>query len=74
MTLAEAQTELTDARAALKAARFAISLNDGSGKSLSRPDLYQLQREVAIWERRVNELTAAESGGVGAGYVVPSWD
>ena len=70
ITLAQAQTQLTEALAALSAARKAqgYSISD---RSLQRARVEELQADVGFWEKRVNELTAEAAGATNSGYIVP---
>ncbi len=61
MTLSEAQTQLTEALAALSEARKAIAVGH-KDRSVTRAGLSELRGEVSYWQRVVNEMTAAAAG------------
>ena len=71
LTLADAETYLSNARTALDRAVNAKSVGD-SDRQIARHDLKDLRENVAYWERRVSELsnTADESPGV----LIAKWD
>ena len=60
-TLAEKQTELAEAKAALSAARLAQGYGQGD-RSLQRAPLKDLIADVGRLAREVDELTAAAAG------------
>lgn len=60
-TLSEKQAELTEAKAALAAARLAQSYGQGD-RSLQRAALRELVIDVARVAREVDELSAAANG------------
>jgi hypothetical protein len=71
-TLAEVQTDLAAARAALDAARRSVSYSQGD-RQVTRAPLVALRQEVARLERREAELLAAAGGATNAGIITASW-
>lgn len=61
ITLAQAETHLAEALAALSKARGNISYSI-AGRSLQRPQLQALQSDVDYWNNKVNELTDDNQG------------
>ena len=72
ITLAQAQTELANAKAALEAARLSQSYTQGD-KQTTRATIEALTRDVTRLARQVRELTAAGAGADNPGILTPSW-
>lgn len=72
ITLAQAETQLSEALAALSKAResAAYSIAD---RSSTRQALEVLQKDVRLWERKVRELTALQNSAPNPGYMRPKW-
>ena len=73
ITLAEARTHLSAARAALDRALTAQGYSLGS-LQVQRATVPDLQKNVDHWARIVREKTHAASGVKNPGFLVPSWD
>lgn len=72
ITLAEAQTQLAASMQALERARNSTGYNVAD-RSLQRDKVDALQKQVAIWQRKVDELTAAQQGARSPGMIFPKW-
>jgi len=72
MTLAEAQSMLTAAKAAYLKALPAVAGGYGD-KSVRRQELTDLQAAVEYWEGRVKTLEAAAAGATNPGVRIATW-
>ena len=71
-TLAEKQAELTTAKAALAAARFAVSYGQGD-RSVTRASVSELEIHVARIAREIAELSAVGAGASNPQVITPRW-
>lgn len=72
ITLAQAQQNLADSLTALDRARRSTAYNVAD-RSLQRDKVEALQKQVGVWERKVRELAAAQSGATSPGLIFPSF-
>lgn len=71
-TLAEVESDLINARAALAKARHAIQYGIGD-RTVGRAKLPELVAEVARLERLVRALTDVQNGVDNPDFLVPKW-
>jgi len=72
ITLAQAQTHLEKAQAALNAAYEAQQYSIGD-RQVSRADIEKLESAVNHWSRVVREKTQRAQGVKNPGYMVAKW-
>lgn len=72
ITLAQAETHLSEALAALSKARTAAAYSVAD-RSSTRQALDELQKDVRQWERKVRELTNAAAGVTNPAFSIPKW-
>jgi len=71
-TLSDVDTDLADARAALKKAEVAVAYSQGD-RQVTRANLDRLQRRVNSLEREWAERTAAANGAANPMIITPKW-
>ncbi len=72
ITLAQAETQLSEALAALSKARASASYSVAD-RSSTRQQLGELQSDVRLWERKVRELTALQNSAPNPSFMRPKW-
>lgn len=70
ITLAEAQEQLNQSLDALERARRSTGYGIAD-RNLQRDKVDALQKQVGIWERKVNALSAQQQGARSPGLIFP---